>query len=383
MKEIYEDYISLMRLALAGEHDDDYDGDFERLVALARDHNMTNMLWYALQKNKNVPEDIAAELQRNHNMAVFKCANQKMARNEVEKLFTSAGIRHIFLKGADVSKLYPSEDMREMSDNDVYVDVDLHEKVKHVLTKAGYKFEGHKGHHDVFCKQPFIMIEVHETVLDNRKEIGLDKYFSPPWSHVQGKAMSPSFGLSDNYIFLMGHLFGHFYEGGVGVRFFADMALYIARYGNELDWEKIDSIFSRYGLREIMNNLRLLALHWFADGDGSDIIDEMGEFVFESGIYGRATNTMMHLADDDDTTGGSFFKTIRHLLFLPASEMRRRSKFLDRFIFLLPLAYIVRIFKILFKRFGDVCGWLRGASRIDTEKIKKYKAKMRRFGINF
>lgn len=25
----------------------------------------------------------------------------------------------------------------------------------------------------------------------------------------------------------MGHLFGHFHQGGVGVRFFADMALYM------------------------------------------------------------------------------------------------------------------------------------------------------------
>lgn len=89
-------------------------------------------------------------------MLMFKCANQKMTRGELENLFSSARIKHIFLKGADVAQLYPSEDMREMADIDVYADLDSHEKIKEVLTQAGYSFEGHKGHHDVFHRDPFI-----------------------------------------------------------------------------------------------------------------------------------------------------------------------------------------------------------------------------------
>ena len=130
MKKVYEDYIFLVRTVLEGGRADDFSGDFEKLLELAREHNMTNILWYALRKNRNVPTNIVTELQGSHNMLMFKCANQKMTRGELENLFSSAGIKHIFLKGADVAQLYPSEDMREMADIDVYADLDSHEKIK-------------------------------------------------------------------------------------------------------------------------------------------------------------------------------------------------------------------------------------------------------------
>lgn len=173
MKKLYEDYIFLVRTALEGSRADDFGGDFEALLGIAREHNMTNILWYALRKNRSVPTHIVTELQSSHNMLLFKCANQKMTRGELEGLLSSAGIKHMFLKGADVAQLYPSEDMREMADIDVYADLDSHENVKEVLLRAGYSFEGHKGHHDVFHRDPFISVEVHESVLDKQRETAL------------------------------------------------------------------------------------------------------------------------------------------------------------------------------------------------------------------
>lgn len=378
MKQIYEDYIYLVRCALEKERADEFEGDFKSLLKLAREHNMTNILWYALESNKNVPADIATELRNSHNMMLFKCANQKLARTEMEQAFSRHGIEHIFLKGADVAQLYPCEDMREMADIDVYADLEEHERIKETLLGIGYRFEGHKGHHDVFHRDPFISVEVHETVLDHQRDTRLEQYFAPPWKLACGDTVSRHFDLSDNYIFLMGHLFGHFHQGGIGVRVFADMALYIKKYADRLDWERIDSVFDNCGVLEVMNNLRTLALHWFGDAPESELIDEMGEYVFESGSYGRTANMAMYLADEG---GNSFFKTVRGMVFLPLDEMRRRSKILDKCPVLLPLAYVVRAFKIIFKQFGEVRAWMKGVKIADAEAVKKYKDMMRRFGV--
>lgn len=145
MKKLYEDYIFLVRTALEGSRADDFDGDFEALLGIAREHNMTNILWYALRKNRSVPTHIVTELQSSHNMLLFKCANQKMTRGELEGLLSSAGIKHMFLKGADVAQLYPSEDMREMADIDVYADLDSHENVKEVLYGRATASRGIRG----------------------------------------------------------------------------------------------------------------------------------------------------------------------------------------------------------------------------------------------
>lgn len=380
MKKLYEDYIFLVRTALEGSRADDFGGDFEALLGIAREHNMTNILWYALRKNRSVPTHIVTELQSSHNMLLFKCANQKMTRGELEGLLSSAGIKHMFLKGADVAQLYPSEDMREMADIDVYADLDSHENVKEVLLQAGYSFEGHKGHHDVFHRDPFISVEVHEAVLDKQRETGLDAYFASPWELAQGSGFEYRFDPSDNYIFLMGHLFGHFHQGGVGVRFFADMALYMKKYGDELDWVKIDSVFERFGLSEVMHNLKALALHWFGDEPESGLLDEMGEYVFESGSYGKTAHMVMYLANEDGKN--SFSAAVKRKLFISPAEMRRRSRAVDRCPLLLPLAYLVRAVKIVFTRFREFRAWMRGVKAADSEAVKKYKEMMRRFGVN-
>lgn len=380
MKKLYEDYIFLVRTALEGSRADDFGGDFEALLGIAREHNMTNILWYALRKNRSVPTHIVTELQSSHNMLLFKCANQKMTRGELEGLLSSAGIKHMFLKGADVAQLYPSEDMREMADIDVYADLDSHENVKEVLLQAGYSFEGHKGHHDVFHRDPFISVEVHESVLDKQRETGLDAYFASPWELAQGSGFEYRFDPSDNYIFLMGHLFGHFHQGGVGARFFADMALYMKKYGDELDWVKIDSVFERFGLSEVMHNLKALALHWFGDEPESGLLDEMGEYVFESGSYGKTAHMVMYLANEDGKN--SFSAAVKRKLFISPAEMRRRSRAVDRCPLLLPLAYLVRAVKIVFTRFREFRAWMRGVKAADSEAVKKYKEMMRRFGVN-
>lgn len=380
MKKLYEDYIFLVRTALEGSRADDFGGDFEALLGIAREHNMTNILWYALRKNRSVPTHIVTELQSSHNMLLFKCANQKMTRGELEGLLSSAGIKHMFLKGADVAQLYPSEDMREMADIDVYADLDSHENVKEVLLRAGYSFEGHKGHHDVFHRDPFISVEVHESVLDKQRETGLDAYFASPWELAQGSGFEYRFDPSDNYIFLMGHLFGHFHQGGVGVRFFADMALYMKKYVDELDWVKIDSVFERFGLSEVMHNLKALALHWFGDEPESGLLDEMGEYVFESGSYGKTAHMVMYLANEDGKN--SFSAAVKRKLFISPAEMRRRSRAVDRCPLLLPLAYLVRAVKIVFTRFREFRAWMRGVKAADSEAVKKYKEMMRRFGVN-
>ena len=343
MKKLYEDYIFLVRTVLEGGRADDFSGDFEKLLELAREHNMTNILWYALRKNRNVPTNIVTELQGSHNMLMFKCANQKMTRGELENLFSSAGIKHIFLKGADVAQLYPSEDMREMADIDVYADLDSHEKIKEVLTQAGYSFEGHKG------------------------------------QLTDGNGFEYNFDPSDNYIFLMGHLFGHFHQGGVGVRFFADMALYMKKYKDELDWVKINSVFERYNLDEVMNNLKALSLHWFGDEPESGLLDEMGEYVFESGSYGKAANMVMYLANEDGSN--TFSAALKRKLFISSSEMRRRSRIVDKFPIFLPIAYAVRAVKIIFTQFRELRAWMRGVKDADGEAVKNYKEMMRRFGV--
>lgn len=52
MKKLYEDYIFLVRTALEGSRADDFGGDFEALLGIAREHNMTNICGMPCVKQK-------------------------------------------------------------------------------------------------------------------------------------------------------------------------------------------------------------------------------------------------------------------------------------------------------------------------------------------
>ena len=131
-----------------------------------------------------------------------------------------------------------------------------------------------------------------------------------------------------------------------------------------------------------MHNIEALAKLWICGGDVNPLLDEMGEYVFGSGSYGRVSNMMMYLADEGGGKSNSVIKSIRRKLFISSSEMCRRSKIIDRCPILLPLGYIVRAFKIVFGQFRELRWWIRGMKSTDAESIKKHKEMLERFGIH-
>ncbi len=383
MRKVYEDFIYLIRCVLDGESAQDFlCEDFGALLHIAKDHNMSNIIFYALRDNRNVPQEIGKELSELHNLVVYKSVNQRIAEQELKRLMSESHIRHMFLKGFTVNVLYPSSDMREMSDLDVLVDVSQLENVNRLLTSHGYKFEGHKGHHDVYSKEPLVSVEIHETALDHNRETGLDSYFSDIWSVAESDGVEYKLNINDNYIFLMGHLLGHFRQGGTGVRTVMDIGLYLKEYKDVMDWTYINEVFTRYCVLEVMNNVADLAKAWFLDGERTDLLDEMGEYVFDSGSYGRVSNMMMSIAEEDSTKTGSIIKSVKRKLFIPATEMRRRSRLIDKCPILLPFGYVCRAFKILFGHFKELRWWIKGAQKTDSQAIKKHKEKMKRFGVD-
>ena len=83
---------------------------------------------------------------------------------------------------------------------------------------------------------------------------------------------------------------------------------------------KINSVFERYNLDEVMNNLKALYTPFASAGMSreSGLLDEMGEYVFESGSYGKAANMVMYLANEDGSN--TFSAALKRKLFISSSR---------------------------------------------------------------
>lgn len=379
MRKVYEDFIYLMRCTLNGESAKDFSGgDFGELFRIAQDHNMTNMLYYALQDNCSVPDEISQELQKYHDLMVYKCAYQKAAEQEMERLFNENEIRYMLLKGCTVRDLYPSEDMREMADIDILVSKQDLEKIRKFMIASGYEFKGDRDHHDVYIKNEFVSVEVHYTVPGC-----LNEYFaSLSWSGAIRHGFKYSLDASENYIYLINHLHEHFIVGGIGVRSLLDIFLYEKEYVTDINWEYINLIFEEYGILDFVKNLRALNDAWFGQGRSDEMLDEMGEYVFKSGSYGRVTHAIMSSADGAESDVGVTLKALKKAIFLPVREMHNRMRILDKFPFLLPFGYLARLVSILFKQFRRLSGWTKSLRAVNAESVKKHKEMFERFGIH-
>lgn len=379
MRKVYEDFIYLMRCTLNGESAKDFSGgDFGELFRIAQDHNMTNMLYYALRDNCSVPDEISQELQKYHDLMVYKCAYQKAAEQEMERLFNENEIRYMLLKGCTVRDLYPSEDMREMADIDILVSKQDLEKIRKFMIASGYEFKGDRDHHDVYIKNEFVSVEVHYTVPGC-----LNEYFaSLSWSGAIRHGFKYSLDVSENYIYLINHLHEHFIVGGIGVRSLLDIFLYEKEYVTDINWEYINLIFEEYGILDFVKNLRALNDAWFGQGRSDEMLDEMGEYVFKSGSYGRVTHAIMSSADGTESDVGVTLKALKKAIFLPVREMHNRMRILDKFPFLLPFGYLARLVSILFKQFRRLSGWTKSLRAVNAESVKKHKEMLERFGIH-
>ena len=379
MRKVYEDFIYLMRCTLNGESAKDFSGgDFGELFRIAQDHNMTNMLYYALRDNCSVPDEISQELQKYHDLMVYKCAYQKAAEQEMERLFNENEIRYMLLKGCTVRDLYPSEDMREMADIDILVLKQDLEKIRKFMIASGYEFKGDRDHHDVYIKNEFVSVEVHYTVPGC-----LNEYFaSLSWSGAIRHGFKYSLDVSENYIYLINHLHEHFIVGGIGVRSLLDIFLYEKEYVTDINWEYINLIFEEYGILDFVKNLRALNDAWFGQGRSDEMLDEMGEYVFKSGSYGRVTHAIMSSADGTESDVGVTLKALKKAIFLPVREMHNRMRILDKFPFLLPFGYLARLVSILFKQFRRLSGWTKSLRAVNAESVKKHKEMLERFGIH-
>lgn len=375
MREIFEDFIFAIRKGIFGSHDE-RKIDFSAVESLAASHGMSAV--FCIFAREAYKEEYGDRLKREYDLLTYKHLRQRTEYESLASRLEASGIDYLPVKGIELMKLYPSEMMREMSDIDILVRKEDLSSVKDILCASGYTYE-HKGHHDVYVKDKSICFEVHETLIDKQRDTGIDDYFSDPWSMSTHDGHRYEMSPENTYVYLMSHLYGHFHQGGIGVRTVLDTYLYEKKHS--LDFDAIESVLGKYGLDGFAKNVRSLCRVWFEGADADELSDELGEYIISSGKHGSISNVSMDLASQGDGKLKNTWKIIKRKVFLDKNEMKKRYPFAEHTI-LLPAAYIARLFDIVTRRGEESYTWLGKIANNDSEKIAEHKAQMKRFGVN-
>ncbi|MPR32603.1 nucleotidyltransferase domain-containing protein [Salmonirosea aquatica] len=258
----------------------------DRLLALARWHNVRPQL-FSLVQGKN--ESWVSELRQEClDITVSNLINtQETIR--VAKILEENQIPVYAYKGCVWAEwLYGQVGKREFGDIDMLVGVDKYQSALDLVTKAGfsadpyriYLLNGSPTLRDAFLRTDY-HVPMLRKVTGSSLEFTLEMHWkvsyprlgfhfpSSEWStfelfhRIQNESLR-SFSNEYQFLLLLMHHGGK--ERWLKLKYIADFATYLSRYGHETDWEVINEMAQKKGIQKLVEHslgvLRGLGLEW-------------------------------------------------------------------------------------------------------------------------
>lgn len=352
--------------------------DWKQLLKSARSNGLLPCVAFYVQSlaEEHKPQaEITELLKKVLIQATVLSVNQLSAVTEMEKCFEENEVFNLVVKGTKTKMRYPDEVLRSMGDIDILYKPEQHKEFYNLMMKAlSYEDfqEGRKN--DTYTKNKFIVIEAHRQLVSTESEY-ID-YLNAVWDRAipcQSCKYTYEMTLEDEFIYNIIHLVEHFKNGGVGVRFIMDIWVYNQI---EMNREYLKDELEELGLYDFYITISQLADYWFGEGEGNELLEKLGEFIFSSGVFGNHENSSALAVED-----GGKLKNLLKMCFPSYKEMASMFLWLKKYPFLLPIAWVIRAFRSLTKRKGNVRMQLNVIKDGDVEKGKEIRAFYKECGL--
>ncbi len=275
-------------------------------------------------------------------------------RDTVKKIDSILGnIEHIYVKGKEISTLYPVPLCRTMGDVDILIREGNRERVSKLLTQSGFKLI-EKGETDDTYVFKDISIEIHSHLIhpEPGKEL-IISYFDCVWDYVESGKLNWNF----HFIYIIVHLRYHLIARGVGFRQFLDIAIMTQKLS--LNWNWIQLELDKIGLRDFTSKVLLLNEIWFDVKSpvkgviSEEFVERATDDIFEAGVFGfsgenREYNpTIAMMKNSNVTENTAKIRYMKYLLFPPYKTMVSIGEYsyINDCKALLPFAWLRRIIK--------------------------------------
>ncbi len=357
MSEIYLNYtIHLIKCAISGTSPEPLPDnmDLEQLLKFARFHKVENIIYLSLAKLNIDNREIMAKFEEFYNHAVVRDATQQYYLEMITNAFEEHKIKYCVMKGPVIKKIYPSSDMRQSVDLDIYVEDSDTGACCEIMNGLGFttKLFDKSAAHDEYTIDKMIEVELHRQLISNKcpwdkkcQEISGRLIKSP------GRNYEYEMSLEDYYLYMIGHMAKHMKYSGIGIKMFLDIWVYMTAYKDALNRPLLDGRLKDCGLLEFEKNCLRLCEYWFCGGAGDEKIAQMAIYVGQSGNFGTTSQLLaVEMGNNAGATGSARIgKAIYYLkmFFQPYKYMANRYPVLNKLPVLLPIMWIHRALKTL------------------------------------
>ena len=334
--------------------------------------------------------NMSPELMQNLQTQIVASVTKNAARKEILKIIISEleqdNVKMILLKGDSLADLYKYPDYRLSGDIDLYIREDDEGKIFSVFEKYGFSIERrmNKEHHSE-CRHPVAgTVELHVALYDDYCEEvwfeGKTQLTEEYTKHITNDGYCYDvLGMNDNFIYVTMHMIKHFLSGGAGLRQITDVLHFVKRYKSELDFERYKKLmcelsFDRFvdccmeiGVRYL--GFRKDELFYINESPDEESIEGILSDLEKCGLFGHNDNDlrefkMVYLEKKyKSLSGGELneymskrlnIKQKFGLIFLKGDAIKRKYTYLEKYPFLLPIAWVHRIINYVFRKKDDV-----------------------------
>lgn len=345
------------------------DVEWRDVLNLAAYHKVDEMVICAVEKLQKKPEkEIMDKMHKQHEknqlINMIQLEEAEIIINEI----TARGIDILPLKGYVLKTLYPDSNYRQMGDLDFLLEEKNLEEAGSVLQELGYTADdvGLEDSHDVYCKRPYLEIELHRRLLPPTEENHW--HTDDIWQRLKRNKENPhimEMSPEDFYLYHLLHFEKHYSMDGCGIRSVIDQYYLMKNYGESLDWDYLNDILPKMNYVEFEAMSRGLAQVWFSDGEMKKEWEGPAEFIINSGAFGtfeQYQKWVMERYKREEgikTKTGFFFRR----MFMERERMEFSYPILKKHGWMLPFLWVHRLFKAVLFRRGRVTRELKSLKK--------------------
>lgn len=250
------------------------DLNWKEFYDICLNNNVTTFLYSAIEKSvvkNNIPPEM---LQEWKNVAQYIMQRQIMQYVQLRNVLAATdGQLLVFFKGPVLADLYPQYLERSSCDTDIWVPEEQYSKTEQSLFDLGYVKNQEESKPEVgvyYLAKYQHTIELHIRLWEDYKgkkiEILSSMNLTEQESFIELEACGIqiiTLGHTEHMIFQMFHIIKHFSLQGIGIKYLADISLFVNKYQKEIEWDRFWDGMDKLGYTKFCNNFFDICTKYF------------------------------------------------------------------------------------------------------------------------
>lgn len=348
------------------------DLDWAQVAACAKSHQVEAIVYHQCRDwltGQTEPGEVPEQLSRAYAAALFYHANNQAAYSELKALYAREKCPFFMVKGLVIAQCYPVPALRTMGDMDIVLRTEDRERTHQGVLDLGYRY---KPGYLVKCyHRGGQALEIHDRLAyEDEPNQKVKAFLDSCWAYTSPEGPEGTEVRLDwnfHFVFLVCHLYKHFSNGGVGFRQFMDLAAAVRHV--TLDWEWITARLEDIGLYRFAATALGFCEAWWgirapvrAAPPTEQTMEASTAFIFKNGVFGFDNADREVHAREKLMRGSRLPRPLRPLalmvkrICIPYREAVGLSycSFLRGRKYLLPAAWIYRVFYVSFRKKGHI-----------------------------